>query len=115
VQRKIGRRVFTGEIVSFSDTELEIDNDGKILSFSRDEVRRVWYLPPPSRANRIFDAILLGTGLFFLTLVIGAGVNSECGDCVAEVIGVSAGVGAAAGLLSYFKPIRKHKLIYIAP
>jgi hypothetical protein len=115
VQRKIGRRVYTGEIVSLSDTELEIDSNGKLLNFSRDEVRRVWYFPPPSRSKRIFDAMLVGAGLFLLAFVVAAAASSECSECVEEVVGASVGVGAGAGLIAYLKPSRKHRLIYIAP
>jgi len=115
VERKTDKKQFEGKMVSFSETELVIERKGNTLSFSRDEVRRIWYRSPPSRLKRIMNTISGGAAGFLLALLLGAAAATECGDCAAAVFGAAAGVGAAAAALGYYTTDSRRALIYIAP
>jgi hypothetical protein len=115
VGRKPDKKQFEWKMVSLSETELVIERKGKTLSFSRDEVRRIWYRPPPGRPKRIMNTVFGGAGGFFLALLLGAAAGTQCGDCEATVFGAAAGVGAATALLGYFTTNGRRALIYIAP
>src|SRR5262245_35718415 len=101
VERKTDKKQFEGKMVSFSETELVIERKGNTLSFSRDDVRRIWYRPPPGRLKRIMNSIFGGAGGFLLALLLGVAAGTQCGDCEAAVFGAAAGVGAATAFLGY--------------
>ena len=52
VERKTVKKKLSGKFVSQSDTELVIERKGKNESISRDEVKNIWHVKPPSRKKR---------------------------------------------------------------
>jgi hypothetical protein len=80
-----------------SDTELVIEGKGKSLSFSRDEVKNIWRVAPPSRTKQtIFGAIGLSAGLIFgVGIAVGLGFKQCDGSCADEGTGI---VAALIGL-----------------
>ena len=100
VERKIGKKKVSGNLVSQSDTELVIERKRKNVSFGRDEVKNIWRVKPPSRKKRaIFTAIGGGAGAF-LGIIAAVGIafsesGSEAG-AYAALFGIPAG-GALAG------------------
>jgi hypothetical protein len=116
VERKTGKKKLSGKFVSMSDTELVIERKGKNVSFSRDEVKNIWHVKPPSRKKRaIFTAIGGGAGVFVgLITAVGilySGGGSEAG-ALAALIGIPVG-GAWAGYTMAGSGMRT--LIYFAP
>jgi len=116
VERKTGKKKLSGKFVSMSDTELVIERKGKNESISRDEVKNIWHVTPPSRKKRaIFTAIGGGAGVF-VGLITAVGIlysegGSEAG-ALAALIGIPVGV-AWAGYAMAGSGMRT--LIYFAP
>jgi hypothetical protein len=120
VQRKTGKKKVSGSLVSIFDTELIIQRKGKSESFSRDEVKNIWRVAPPSRKDEMIGALCLGAGLLFgVVVAMGIALDKPCGgDCADEEMGmVAALVGIpAAGFLAYrLLGKGKRTLIYSAP
>lgn len=120
VERKTSKKKVSGKFVSFSDTELVIERKRKNVNFSRDEVKNIYHVGPPSRKKRaIFTAIGGGSGFFlgfFAAVVI---VSSEAGNeagAYAALGGITVG-GALAGALAGYAMAGsgKRTLIYSAP
>ena len=61
VDRKTVKKKLSGKFLSLSDVELAIERKGKVESISRDEVKNIWRVKPPSRTKR---AIEHGEGSF---------------------------------------------------
>lgn len=120
VERKVGKKKISGKFVSLSDTELVIERKRKNESFSRDEVKNVWHVAPPSRKKRaIFTTIGGGVGLFlgfFAGLVIADSVTDDIGEAYAALGGIVAG-GALGGALAGYALAGsgQRTLIYSAP
>jgi hypothetical protein len=63
VETKDGRKL-EGRLSSISDTELVLERKGKITSFRRDELQKIWQVFPPSRTKQsILTAVGAGAGL----------------------------------------------------
>lgn len=116
VERKTAKKKLSGKFVSQSDTELVIERKGKNESISRDEVKNIWRVTPPSRKKRaIFTAIGGGAGVF-LGLVAAVGIlfsdgGSEAG-ALAALIGIPVGCAWAGYAMA---GSGKRTLIYSAP
>src|SRR2546422_1005852 len=72
VRRKTGKKKVSGKLVSLSDANLIMARKGKSESFSRDEVKNIWRVAPPSREKRALGSLCLGAGVMF-GLVVAAG------------------------------------------
>ena len=116
VERKGVKKKVSGKLVSVSDTELIIERKGKNESFTRDEVKNIWRITPPSRKKRvILTSIGIGAGVFFGLVSAVAIVFSEGGSegaAIAALIGIPIG-GAAGGYA--LAGNGKRTLIYSAP
>jgi hypothetical protein len=121
VERKTSKKKISGKMAALSDMELTIERKGKNESISRDEVKNIWRVKPPSRKKRvIFAAVGGGVGLFAGGL-IGLSLafkqcQPNCGDekagAVAALVGLSVG-GALLGQAMVGNG--KRALIYSAP
>jgi len=97
VERKIGKKKFSGKFVSLSDTELVIERKRKNESFGRDEVKNIWRVTPPSRTKQmIFGAIGGYVGGSF-GLIGGLAIAFSFGDCGDSCAGESIGAGVLVG------------------
>jgi len=118
VERKDGKK-FSGEVIRVTDMELEINRKGKLESFRRDEVKKLWLIALPR--NRTRFQIIGATVGFLATITVIAGLAfKECGgDCGGEKAGIAAAIiglpsisalvgGALAGK-------SKRTLVYSAP
>jgi hypothetical protein len=116
VERKIGKKKVSGKFVSLSDTELVIERKRKNVSFSRDEVKRIWQVDPPSRKKRaIFTAIGGGAG-YLLGLIPALGIAFDEGGSAAGFYAALIGVPVGGALAGYFMAgSGKRTLIYSAP
>jgi hypothetical protein len=120
VEKKNGRKV-TGELKSLSDTELVIERKGKPETFSRDEVKNVWTVAPPSRMKQtVFGAAGLAGGLFAgIFIAVGLGFKDCGGSCADEGTGIVAALiglpvaGVFAG--RWLAGSGKRMLVYSAP
>lgn len=120
VKKKTGKK-FSGRFNSISDTDLVIERKGRPETFSRDEVKTVWTVVPPSRTRQtVFGAAGLAGGLFAgIFIAVGLGFKDcggSCGDegtgIVAALIGLPvAGVLAGRALAGQ----GKRTLVYSAP
>ncbi len=120
VEKKTGKK-FTGRFNSISDTELVIERKGKPETFSRDDVKTVWTVVPPSRTKQtVFGVAGLAGGLMAgVFIAVGLGFKDcggSCGDegtgIVAALIGLPvAGVLAGRALAGQ----GKRTLVYSAP
>jgi hypothetical protein len=121
VERKTGKKKVSGKLVSLSDTELVIERKGKNERFSRDEVKNIWRVAPPSRRKRaIFSAIGGGVGAMFgVGIAVGLAFNQCGGSCADEKTGMAAAmIGLpVAGVLAgrALAGSGKRALIYSAP
>ena len=118
VERKDGKK-FSGEIIRVTNTELEINRKGKLESFRRDEVKKVWLVVLPSNRTQfqIYGGI---AGLIAEIVVIAQLGFRQCGDdCGAEKAGIVAAViglpiiGLLVGRALAGKS--KRTLVYSAP
>jgi len=118
VERKDGKK-FSGEIIRVTDMELEINRKGKLESFRRDEVKKVWLVASPR--NRTRFQIIGATAGFLATITIIAGLGfKECGgDCGGKTAGIAAAfialpsIGAIVGGALAGKS--KRTLVYSSP
>jgi hypothetical protein len=121
VERKTGKKKVSGKLVSLSDTELVIERKGKNERFSRDEVKNIWRVAPPSRRKRaIFSAIGGSVGAMFgVGIAVGLAFNQCGGSCADEKTGMAAAmIGLpVAGVLAgrALAGSGKRALIYSAP
>ena len=89
LERKDGKK-FSGEIIRVTDTELEINRKGKLESFRRDEVKKVWLVVLPSNRAR-FQSIGWISGFLAGTMVLLELGFKDCGgDCGDEKAGIAA-------------------------
>jgi hypothetical protein len=89
VERKDGNK-FSGEIIKVTNTELEINRKGKLESFRRDEVTKVWLVVPPSNRTR-FQTVGGISGFLAGIMIIAQLGFKECGgDCGGEKAGIAA-------------------------
>jgi hypothetical protein len=118
VERKDGKK-FSGEIIRVTDTELEINRKGKLESFRRDEVKKVWLVVLPNNRTQFQTTGMIASILptIIITLKLG---SSKCGDdCGVEKAGVVAAlvgipiIGLLVGRALAGKS--KRTLIYVAP
>ncbi len=120
VEKKTGKK-FSGEFNSISDTELLIERKGKPESFSRDEVKTVWTIVPPSRTKQtVFGAAGLAGGLMAgIFIAVGLGFKDCGGSCGDEGTGIVAALLGlpAAGVLAgrALAGQGKRTLVYSAP
>ncbi len=118
VERKDGKK-FSGEVIRVTNMELEINRKGKLESFRRDEVKKVWLVDLPR--NRTRFQIIGGTAGFLanITVIAGLGLKECGGDCGGRNAGIAAALialpsvcaivgGALAGK-------SKRTLVYSAP
>jgi hypothetical protein len=94
LERKDGKK-FSGEIIKVTNTELEINRKGKLESFSRDEVKKVWLVVLPSNRTQFQTTGMIASILPTVIIILKLG-SSECGgDCGVEKAGI---VGAIVGI-----------------
>jgi hypothetical protein len=121
VERKIGKKKVSGKFVSLSDTELVIERKRKNVSFSRDEVKRIWQVDPPNPTKRVLSTMSGGsTGFTFgfllgLLFVAGGDCGGDCGPGETGLIGATVAASAVGALLGHFMVESKRTLIYVAP
>jgi hypothetical protein len=118
VERTDGKK-FSGEVIRVTSTELEINRKGKLESFRRDEVKKVWLVDLPR--NRTRFQIIGATVGFLATITVIAGLAfKECGgDCGGEKAGIAVAIialpsisGLVGGALAGKS---KRTLVYSAP
>jgi hypothetical protein len=118
VERKDGKKL-SGEIIRVTDTELEINRKGKLESFRRDEVKKVWLVVSPSNRTRFQTIGGISGFLAGIFIIAGLGFKACGGDCGDEKAGIAAAFiglpiiglfvgGALAGK-------SKRTLVYSAP
>jgi hypothetical protein len=94
VDRKTVKKKLSGKFLSLSDVELAIERKGKVESISRDEVKNIWRVKPPSGKKRaIFTSIGGGAGAF-LGFISAVGIALESGSeagALAALIGIPVG------------------------
>jgi hypothetical protein len=89
VERKDGKK-FSGEIIRVTDRELEINRKGKLESFRRDEVKKVWLVVLPSNRTQFQTIGAVSGALAGIIIILGL-ASKECGgDCGAEKAGIAA-------------------------
>jgi hypothetical protein len=121
VERNLGKKKVSGKFVSLSDTELVIERKRKNLSFSRDEVKRIWQVGPPDPTKRVLSTMSGGgTGFTFgfllgLLFVAGGDCGGDCGPGETGLIGATVAASAVGALIGYFTVKSKRTLIYVAP
>jgi hypothetical protein len=120
VERKDGKK-FSGLLNSCTATELLMERKGRVETFPRAEVRRVWRVGPPNRTKQqLFTGLGVGAGIF-AGLIIGVGLGfkqcgSSCADEKAGILGAIVGLPVAGGVAGRALAGRgKHTLIYVAP
>lgn len=119
VERRDGKKS-NGQIVSCSDTELVIERKGKLETFTRNDVKKVWTVAPANRTQKaIFGGIgLLGGVMAGAAIAISLGFKQCGGSCVDEGAGALAAVIGlpTAGVIGGRALARgKRTLIYSAP
>lgn len=121
VERKIGKKKVSGKFVSLSDTELVIERKRKNVSFSRDEVKRIWQVDPPNPTKRVLSTMSGGSmGFTFgfllgLLFVAGGDCGGDCGPGETGLIGATVAASAVGALLGHFMVESNRTLIYVAP
>jgi hypothetical protein len=121
VERKTGKKKVSGKFISVSDTELVIERKRKNENFSRDEVKNIWRVAPPSRRKKAIFGAIGGFVGFFVGLPLGVGLGfKECGgSCADEGTGIIAaliGLPVAGVLVGRaLAGNGKRTLIYSAP
>lgn len=120
VERKTGEKKVSGKFVSFSDTALIIERKRKNLSFSRDEVKNIYHVGPPSGKKRAIFTTIGGAVGFFLGFFAGLGIADSVTDDLGEAYAVLGGIvvgGALGGALAGYAMARsgQRTLIYSAP
>ena len=118
VERKDGKK-FSGEIIRVTDTELEINRKGKLESFRRDEVKKVWLVVLPSNRTQFQTTGMIASILPTLIIILKLG-SSKCGDdCGVEgagVVGAIVGIPLIGLLIGRALAGRsKRRLVYSAP
>ena len=118
VERKDGKK-FSGEIIRVTDTELEINRKGKLESFRRDEVKKVWLVVLPSNRTQFQTIGAVSGALGGIIIILGL-ASKECGgDCGDEKAGIAAAfiflpaIGLFVG--SALAGKGKRTLVYSAP
>jgi hypothetical protein len=118
VERKDGKK-FSGEIIRVTNTELEINRKGKLESFRRDEVKKVWLVVVPSNRTQFQNVGVISGFIAGLIIIVPLGFKECGGDCGLEKAGV---VGAIVGIpligLLVGRALAgksKRTLIYVAP
>jgi hypothetical protein len=121
VERKTVKKKVSGKVVRLSDTELVIERKRKNENFTRDEVKNIWRVAPPSRRKKVIFGVIGGSvGAFFgVGLAVGLAFNPCNGSCAGEETGaVAALIGLpAAGVFAgrALAGSGKRTLIYSAP
>ena len=120
VQTKDGHKK-TGWLVAATETQVKLEDDGEIFSFTRDEIKKLWQLREPNRTKqRIFSGIGTAAGTF-AGLLVGTSLGfRQCGgSCNDEKVGVYAaiiGLPVAGGVIGYkLAGNGKPRLVYAAP
>ncbi|MDQ3013546.1 MAG: hypothetical protein M3X11_22935 [Acidobacteriota bacterium] len=118
-ERRDGKKS-NGQIVSCSDTELVIERKGKLETFNRNDVKKVWTVAPANRTQKaIFGGIgLLGGVMAGAAIAVSLGFKQCGGSCVDEGAGALAAVIGlpAAGVIGGRALARgKRTLIYSTP
>jgi hypothetical protein len=116
VERKTVKKKLSGNFVSLSDVELAIERKGKAESISRDEVKNIWRVKPPSVKKRaIFTSIGGGAGVF-LGLISAVGIAFSENGSEAEIYAALIGIPVGCALVGYaMAGSGKRILIYSAP
>lgn len=118
VERKDGKK-FSGEIIKVTDTELEINRKGKLESFRRDEVKKVWLIVLPNNRTRFQDIGVISGFLAGIMITLELGFKECGGDCGDEKAGIAAAfialpiIGLFVGRVLSGKS--KRTLVYAAP
>jgi hypothetical protein len=89
VERKDGKK-FSGEIIRVTNTELEINRKGKLESFRRDEVKKVWLVVLPTNRTRFQNIGVVSGFLAGMMILVGLGFKECGGDCGDEKAGMAA-------------------------
>ncbi len=119
VERKVDKKKVSGKFVSLSDTELVIERKRKNESFSRDEVKNIYHVGPPSRKKQVIFGVIGGGVGFFAGFIVALSLAFQegCGDsCAAGALAAFFGIpvaGVFAGLA--LAGNGKRTLIYSAP
>jgi hypothetical protein len=118
VERKDGKKL-SGEIIRVTNTELEINRKGKLESFRRDEVKKVWLVVLPRNRTRfqIIGATVGAIAGAMISLKLGF---KECGgDCGDEKAGMAAAFIALPSICAIVGGALagngKRTLVYSAP
>ncbi|MEP7343593.1 MAG: hypothetical protein ABI977_38085 [Acidobacteriota bacterium] len=119
VEKRDGKKS-TGPIVSCSDTELVIERKGKLETFSRNDVKKVWSVVPASRNKKaIFGGIgAIGGIVAGVPLAVSLGFKQCGGSCADEGAGAIAaliGLPVAGAIAGRALARGKRTLIYIVP
>ncbi len=119
VEKRDGKKS-TGLIVSCSDTELVIERRGKLETFNRNDVKKVWTVAPPNRAKQAIFSTIGGVGgaLAGVTIAVSLGFKQCGGSCADEGAGAIAaiiGLPVAGALAGRALAMGKRTLIYVAP
>ena len=120
VERKDGQK-FSGLLTSCTAAELLLERGGRVETFPRAEVRKVWRVAPPNRAKqKIFRSMGVLGGVFaglLIALPLGfKQCGGSCADEKAAMLGAVIGLPVAGGLAGHALGGRgKHTLIYVAP
>ena len=119
VEKRDGKKS-TGQIVSCSDTELVIERKGKLETFNRGDVKKVWSVAQPNRTKQAifgaiggFGGILAGTAI-----AVSLGLKECGGSCADEgtiIIAAMIGLPAAGVIGGRALAMGKRTLIYSAP
>jgi hypothetical protein len=118
VERKDGKK-FSGEIIRVTDTELEINRKGKLESFRRDEVKKVWLVVLPSNRTQFQNVGVISGFIAGLIMIVPLGFKECGGDCTGEKAGILAAIiglpiiGLLVGRALAGKS--KRTLVYSAP
>jgi hypothetical protein len=114
IERKTGKKKLSGKFLSLSDVELAIERKGKAESISRDEVKSIWRVKPPSGKKRaIFTVIGGGAGVFLgFISAVGIAYSGSEGGAYAALMGIPIGcafagyfmAGSGNRILIYYVP-----------
>jgi hypothetical protein len=119
VEKRDGKKS-TGQIVSCSDTELVIERKGKLETFNRNDVKKVWSVLPPSQTKKAIFGAIGGVGgvMVGVPIAVSLGFKQCGGSCADEGAGALAaliGLPVAGALAGRALATGKRTLIYVAP
>lgn len=116
VDRKTVKKKLSGKFLSLSDVELAIERKGKAESISRDEVKNIWRVKPPSGKKRAILASIGGGAGAFLGYIAAVGIVFSPNGSEAEAYAALIGIPVGCALAGYFMAgSGERTLIYAAP